>query len=206
MEPRPCKEPPPFIQHTHAPPLASAQARPPMSSIQWGEVWRDLKSQRKAVAISLTMIAVSTVGITVALFLAMRSPKPQFLASSSNEPFLPAPPFLPPDQVEHGSEVISVNLETLWRAYDANEVRANQAYKGKRIELVGTVADIDVTLGSISLTLRGANRWHKVHAAMKDSMAEHVSSLNKGDSVRVRCDVGGKMFSEPMLRECAFAY
>jgi tRNA_anti-like len=156
--------------------------------------WRQLAVLLGVVALAGSVLAIAT-----------HKPKPQIFAPPQDEPFHPAVPFFPPEQDRSG-EIMPVDLETLWQAYEANEVRANHTYKGKRIELTGTVANIDETFGSISLTLRGSNRWHKAHAAMQDSMADRVRLVNKGTSVRIRCDVGGKMFDEPMLRNCAFAY
>lgn len=101
---------------------------------------------------------------------------------------------------------IVVELDALWNAYDANEVRANQTYKGHTVELAGVIENIDVTFGQISLRLHGKNRRHSVHAGMRESMAERVGNLSKGQMVRVRCGCTGKLFSSPTLSDCSFVY
>lgn len=98
-------------------------------------------------------------------------------------------------------EVIEVDARTLYRAYDANEVSADQVYKGKRLAVTGTVESIDKDfMDGIYVQISTGEMFSSVHA---QGLPENIAaSLSKGQRITVECTGGGLMLGSPMLDEC----
>lgn len=90
---------------------------------------------------------------------------------------------------------VQVTAAALFHAYEANEVSADEQYKGKKLLVTGTVASIDkggITGEAILLKLTTPNQFLSVTASMEDEEKPKTMKLAKGDAVKVLC-TGGAM-------------
>ncbi|WP_158256146.1 hypothetical protein [Corynebacterium sp. 13CS0277] len=75
---------------------------------------------------------------------------------------------------------IPVTAVDLVSAYEANEIAADKEYKGKKLELTGTLKSVTETLGTYTVTLEGpemsiADVWCKLQKSQVDAAAELVT-------------------------------
>jgi len=99
---------------------------------------------------------------------------------------------------------ISVEAEELVQAYTANEVAADQRYKGKLLEVSGTVDIIgkDI-LNTPYITFRpDKTSFTGVQAMFSKGDEDQLAALKKGDQVRVKCRGRGKMMNV-LMDSCA---
>lgn len=101
------------------------------------------------------------------------------------------------DQVD----VIVVSARQLHAAYDANEISADQNYKGKTLEVTGIVESIGSDFSDEpSVNLSAGNEFGWVTAS---GLATSVAaSLSKGQQVTLVCVGAGEVASFPMLSDC----
>jgi len=99
---------------------------------------------------------------------------------------------------------LAVTAPKLWSDYHANEVAADNIYKGKELLVQGTVAEIrkDFT-DSIVVELGTFNEFENVDAGVKDDYQSEAASLHKGQIITVRCEGGGMVVGSPVLRGCS---
>lgn len=103
-------------------------------------------------------------------------------------------------------EVVVVSAEDLAKAFEDNEVNANQLYKGKMVEVTGTIADIGEMLGSTYITLNAAEDFALTQAQCFFSDKEQINkiaSLSKGDTVTIVGKVDGKSINVG-IDDCIF--
>lgn len=87
---------------------------------------------------------------------------------------------------------LQVTAADLIAAYEANTVRADQTYKNRETEISGTVADIGTEiLGKPYLMLH--DRFGGVQAVFPRERADRIARVAKGQTVRVRCTVSGRL-------------
>ena len=96
------------------------------------------------------------------------------------------------EEILEEEPIIEVSATQLLEDYDANEVRANEQYKGKRAKISGIVDSIGETFGQTYVTINGGDEFEllSVQCFFKDSSA--LSSLNKGDQITVEGNIDGK--------------
>lgn len=101
-------------------------------------------------------------------------------------------------------EAIKVTAVDLAAAYEANEVKADQTYKGKTAEISGTVDSIGVILDKTYITLSSGKAYALVSTQCfftdKAEIAK-VAELKKGDTVTVQGVVDGKSLNV-MVNKC----
>lgn len=120
-------------------------------------------------------------------------------APAAAKPVAAAKPAKVPEKAE------SVSAMALWRAYQANEVAADDDFKGKLLEVTGEVAKIDKDfMDDIVVNLRSGNQFMATHAYVEDSEKSAAKRLSKGDTVTLRCIGGGMIIGSPVLRDCTF--
>lgn len=93
------------------------------------------------------------------------------------------------------ADAVQVTSTDLFHAYEANEVSADDRYKGKKLLVTGTVASIDkggLTGEAIMVKLATPNQFLAVTASMEDDEKPNAMKLSKGDAVKVLC-TGGAM-------------
>lgn len=93
----------------------------------------------------------------------------------------------------------------MWKHYHANEVAADEAYKGKLLLLFGTVEVIRKDpLNNMVIGLRTGNSSVPIHATVRDSEKAAVAALRKGEHVRLNCRGSGMILGTPMVSHCTF--
>lgn len=98
------------------------------------------------------------------------------------------------------SAVVEVTAKKLYADYEANEVSADDAYKGKVLRVSGTIAKIgkDI-LDDPYVALSAGDDIFEVQCMFADKGA--LGSLKKGQKLTLRCKGDGKM-GNVILRGC----
>lgn len=94
----------------------------------------------------------------------------------------------------------TVSAEALFAEYQANEVKADEKYKGKTFIVEGVVSQIRHTVVELSTS----NSRMSVHAGMAASEASAVAGLATGQRVKLKGKGGGMILGSLILKECAF--
>ena len=100
---------------------------------------------------------------------------------------------------------VTVSSMQLWSDYQANEVAADNQYKGKKVLVSGTVASIDKgPFGGLLLRLATGNEFMPTTCEMERSEQSELAQLSKGERVRVLCVCRGMVLGGPQLDDCTF--
>lgn len=99
-------------------------------------------------------------------------------------------------------QAIKVSASDLMAEYDANEIAADAKYKGKLLEVSGTISDIgkDI-LDNPYIALKTQEAFSSVQCMLKDSEKDRASSLAKGTQIIVQGTDGGKLLNV-FVRDC----
>ena len=111
---------------------------------------------------------------------------------------------------EGGSAMIgdltSVTSLALAKAYEANQVAADQKYAGKTLLVTGKVTAILSGLGNVPyLKLEGSNRFQGPHVNFAEGNTDRIATLSKGDTVHLTCVGGGSVVGTAALKGCQFS-
>jgi tRNA_anti-like len=88
-------------------------------------------------------------------------------------------------------------------AYDANEIDADNKFKGKKLLLSGIVAGVEKDFtGQGYLTLRGSEPFLGVHAQLSDQSMAGAATLKKGQEITLVCEGGGRIATMAILDNC----
>jgi hypothetical protein len=98
------------------------------------------------------------------------------------------------------SSALPVDARALFAAYDANEVAADQQFKGKRLQVTGNVEGINSDLGDDPVVLLTAGDFQSVH--VRGLPADAAAGISKGQTISVTCVGGGEVIGSPMLDDC----
>jgi hypothetical protein len=103
-------------------------------------------------------------------------------------------------------EAIEISPQALFSAYESNEVKADNTYKGKMVRLTGTVDDIGKDLFDkpyISFK-SNENYFMGVQVFFKGSEGNKVADIDKGQRVTVvgKCD--GKLITDVQIKDAVF--
>lgn len=108
-------------------------------------------------------------------------------------------------QLAARTQVASVSATEMWRQYEANEVAADNYYKGRVFRVTGTVQSIDKDfMDNIVIHLASPNEFMPTSATVDKSGASHAASLQKGQRVSLTCLVKGRIVGSPVLDDCTF--
>lgn len=92
------------------------------------------------------------------------------------------------------------------KAYNDNQVAADQKYFKKTLLLSGTIESINSGLGNEPyIALRGLNQFLSPQVHFHKANANKISSLNKGEKIVLVCDGEGSIVGTPMFNSCQFA-
>ena len=95
-----------------------------------------------------------------------------------------------------------ISPSQLVREYDANEVAADQKYKGKRLTVSGSIDDIGKDImGTAYITLSSNHMFRDVQCFFPDVRAGQVAGLSKGQTVTVTGVCNGLMM-HVILQSC----
>jgi tRNA_anti-like len=113
----------------------------------------------------------------------------------------PTKPLTPPNPS------INVSAAQLISEYKANEIAADQKYKGLLIQVTGKVDHVgkDI-LDSMYVTLKGDGKYEfvSVQCFFDDDWAKRLSYLSEGDPVTIQGTCNGK-FGNVLLKNCEFS-
>jgi hypothetical protein len=99
------------------------------------------------------------------------------------------------------ADAIRVSAGDLFRAYAANEIAADSQYKGKPIEITGTVDGISSDLMDEPVVQLSAGQFQSVNA---NGLEKNVAAgLAKGQSVTLSCTGAGEVIGSPLLDNCS---
>lgn len=134
----------------------------------------------------------SLVGVVMAGFLFARAKrKPDPVAVDRTEPTVGA------------DGVTSVGSIRLFQDYNANEVAADNRYKGKQVRVTGRVFAVEKNLvGAAVLGLTSGNTIFQTMATLTPDATQHAAVLAKGDTVVIQCTGAGSMMRMPQLDDC----
>lgn len=117
---------------------------------------------------------------------------------------------LTPDEAQHLSdlnvdaETLKVPAATLLSTYKANEVRGDNAYKGKTLLISGLIASIEKDFTNAIIVKVGTGADFETPTAwcyVVDADAKSAAALSKGDHISIRGRVEGLTLGEVIVRD-----
>jgi hypothetical protein len=113
-----------------------------------------------------------------------------------------SPELAPP--VADAGGVVSVGALRLWRDYEANEVAADNRYKGKKLRVAGRVASVEKNaIGQPVVHLVSGNPVFLTMATLDSAQTQSAAALVRGQQVVVQCVGAGRMLRMALLESCA---
>lgn len=98
---------------------------------------------------------------------------------------------------------LEVTAAQLFTAYQANEVAADQQYKGRALLVKGSVGSIDKdAFGNVIVQLATSNPFMPVRATLESGEKAKAAGLSKGQAIAVACEGGGMLIGDPVLSDC----
>jgi hypothetical protein len=98
---------------------------------------------------------------------------------------------------------VTVGAVRLWKEYQENEVAADAKYKGKQVQVTGTLMSIERDVdGAPVLHLVSGNPIFLTMATLDKVFLPEAARLKKGEVVAVRCTGAGQMMRMPQLEKC----
>lgn len=105
---------------------------------------------------------------------------------------------------QYSPQAISVSAPKLWADYHANEVAADNQYKGKRLIVEGQVTSISKgIIDDVYVLLSTFNEFESVHADLKPEYQSEAARLRIGQVITVDCEGGGMVMGDPFLKKCS---
>jgi hypothetical protein len=100
---------------------------------------------------------------------------------------------------------LAVHAVRLWKDYEANEVAADNAYRGRPLLVTGVVSGVrkDFTDDMI-LELQSPNEFMDTTAELKGTEGSIAAQLKKGMPVEVVCQDVRRIVGSPRLSDCVF--
>lgn len=96
----------------------------------------------------------------------------------------------------------AIDAMDVWRAYDANEVAADNAFKGKTVVVRGVIANISKDIADdVIVHLRSPNDVMPTSAYVRESEKGKAAGLTKRQGVLLTC-TGAGLVLVPVLRDC----
>jgi hypothetical protein len=147
----------------------------------------------------LILLAAPTLGVLLLIFIGvMVGPPPADIKSTqSTTPVAPEPP---------ARKATPVSANDLYSQYDANEVSADDYYKGRSLLVTGRVGSINKGfLDNIYIIMpSSSNPYMGVHAELKRSEKERAGNLRKGEQITLLCIGAGKVLTDVLVKKCTF--
>lgn len=135
-------------------------------------------------------------GVVLVIWIAS-SGSPKTTTSNSNN----TSSSTPTKMEEPKEEAIKVTATKLAEDYDNNEIAADQKYKGKIVEITGTLKSIEAMLGSQFITIEGNQILSDIQCFFDKSKESELAALQKNKSITVRGRVDGKSLNVG-VKEC----
>lgn len=105
---------------------------------------------------------------------------------------------------EEQETALVVSAVDLYAAYEANEISADETYKGKLVIVTGKISDIgkDI-LDKPYITLEAENPFLNVQCMLADEATAEAGTASVGSSVTLQGRVSGKT-GNVLVRDCLF--
>jgi len=98
---------------------------------------------------------------------------------------------------------LALEASDLWRSYSANEVAADDKWKGRSLHVVGTLQSIGKDFADdVILQLRSPNQFMPTRAYLNESETDTAATLRKGQRVLLTCTCQGRIVGSPVLKNC----
>lgn len=102
-------------------------------------------------------------------------------------------------------EVVKITAAQLFAAYDDNEVATDEGFKGKIVQVSGTVQSIDKdAFDNIVINFKTSNQFMPAHMKMDDSEKAAAIAMKKGVKASVQCQKMARMVGSPYGSGCRF--
>jgi len=126
------------------------------------------------------VLAVVVIGIIGSQASKNKNSSPEGTAEAKTETKATAKPALP-----------TFSARTMFDDYEANEISADNKYKGKEFNITGTIHDVGKDImGKAFVALETKNQFLSIQCYVKD--ANTLAKLSKGQSVTLSGTGGGK--------------
>jgi len=103
-------------------------------------------------------------------------------------------------------QYMQVSASEIFQAYDANEMAADQRYKGQPLEVTGTIESISSDFSDDAVVnLETGQMFMSVMATGNKDFNSQAVALSKGQRVTLLCEGGGEIAGSPVLRKCEVA-
>jgi hypothetical protein len=124
-------------------------------------------------------------------------------ASSGNKN--PQPPQSESNNTEQET-LIKISAVKLSEEYDANSVSADAKYKGKRVEISGTIKDIGKDILNTPYVMLDGSRnvFFGVQCMFPRTDEPKLVNLSKGQSITLTGKVSGEIIGNVILDDCDF--
>lgn len=120
-----------------------------------------------------------------------------------NERASSPPADVPGESPAAAPEPLAVSAAELGRAFEANEVAAQQRYGGQALAVTGTIEAIDLDfMDEPVVRLATDKMFQSVNADFDDEDAAAIGALAKGQTVTVVCGKLSEVVGSPMLDDC----
>jgi hypothetical protein len=97
----------------------------------------------------------------------------------------------------------ALDASSLWRAYNANEVAADDKFKGRDLTVTGSLQSVEKDFtGDVLLHLRSPNQFMPTRAYLRDGEAATAARLKRGQKVLLGCTCTGRTMGSPVLKDC----
>jgi hypothetical protein len=106
------------------------------------------------------------------------------------------------DQTAQESPAYRIGADALYAEYQANQVAADQKYKGQVVVVSGTIRDIGKDLMDQPYIQLGKSALLGVKCTFVKSDSSPIANLQKGQSVTVKGRVAGQIV-DVMIKDCS---
>ena len=111
----------------------------------------------------------------------------------------------PTEPAKDASTAVAVTADALVKAYDDNEIAANEKYKGKELIVSGTIGSIDADMSDKPVIKLKSNHNYGMSsplAKLAESDLPKASTLKKGQAIKLKCIGDSEVGGTPMLEDC----
>lgn len=125
-------------------------------------------------------------------------------SSSSSPSYSDSPSGDQPSSAPAPAPATPVSAEQLLTEFEANEVRAVQTWKGKRVEITGLVDSVGLDFMDDPVVNIGTGKDFEILTIMcNPSNGDRAAQLNKGEPITVTATIKGEIMGTPHLDDCS---
>jgi len=97
---------------------------------------------------------------------------------------------------------IEISAKELYRAYDSNQVLADENYKGKKLGITGVVSDIGKDILENPYVTLSADYLDNVNCYFDDDNIKIISKLRKGQKITIIGNCSGRTLTDVVIQDC----